>query len=175
MAGKRFGLLAFLAGVAILVAVLKVANWLPTAMQRDVLRRYGSIEDVRSSVNLGDIYVPSYYPQELGWPPSAIFAQGRPFPALVMEFVRAGGREAALVVSQSASSRPLLDGRIRMDRVQESVRYSLKGRDAVLSVGVSSRGEQVSRIVWTEGKYRIDLAAKAPPVELIKVAESMLR
>ncbi len=175
MGGKGLRVIAFLAGVVLLVAAIKAVNWLPAAIQSDVLREYGSMEEVRASVALGDVYVPSYYPQELGWPPAAILAQGRPFPALVLEFARSEGRDTALVVVQTASGWSLPEGRIRMATTQESVRYSLQGRQALLTVGTSPAGDRVSRIVWTEGKYRIDIAAKAPPVELVKVAESMLR
>lgn len=175
MARRSLRLVAFLIGVAGLVAALKVAHWIPAAAQRDLLRRYGTVEEVRAAMSPAEVYVPSYIPQELGWPPSAIVAQRRPFPAVVMEFENAGRRETALVISQAPPGRELPGVKIPLARVDESVRYSLKGRDAVLWVGASPRGEQISRLAWTESAVRIDLVAKTAPVELIKVAESMLR
>lgn len=175
MGAKMLRLAAFLAGTALVVAAIKAVNWLPAALQPDVLRRHESVEEARASSGVEQILVPSYYPQELGWPPSAILAQGRPYPAVVLEFTRAGGRDAALVVTQWAAGRPRPEGRIPIAEVQETVRYSLRGRDAVLTVGRSPAGERVSRIGWAEGKYLFEISGKVSPVDLVKAAESMLR
>lgn len=175
MAARIVKIAAFLAGVAAFAAALSLANRLPAAVQPDLLRRYSRVDEVRSALRLNVLLVPSYFPQELSWPPRAILAQGRPFPAVVMEFARAGGRDAVLVIAQWEAGRTLSEGTVRMARARESVRYSLGGRDALLSVGTGPQGEQISRIGWTEGKFRVEVEAKVPPVELIRVAESMVR
>jgi hypothetical protein len=171
---RLMGLLFFAALVAALVAGLKLFNWLPLAVQKDAMRKYASIEEVRSALGIKDLYVPSYFPQSLTWPPSDIMAQGRPFTAVLMEFNRVGGEDIALIISQAASRSfdPTL--KIKLSQVREKVAYDLKGREAVLEVGVCEGGGPCSRVSWEEGRYTIRVVMKSPPFELLKMAQSML-
>ncbi len=87
--------------IGLVIIALKVVNWLPLAMQKETIRQYASVEEVRAALGMKEIYVPSYFPQQITWPPATILAQGRPFSAIVMEFTRADKRNIALVISQS--------------------------------------------------------------------------
>jgi len=166
---------AFAGAIAVLVAGLKILSWIPVVAQKDVLREYPDVEEARVATAIGKIYVPSYFPQNLAWPPSRIIAQGKPFPALIMEFEKVGGKEVALLISQAASEDFFSAGKIRMLEVTESVPYPLKGRDALLEVGLCQRDEPCAGISWKEGRYRIVVRARTTPFELIKIAESMLK
>lgn len=167
--------LLFAAAVAIFVGGLKLAGWVPLAAQKDLLREYKSVEDVKAELSIRQIYVPSYFPQNLSWPPSAVLAQAKPFPAVIMEFGQTEGTSAGLVISQALSDTFRADGKIRIVELKERVRYPLKGRDSVLEVGTCSRGEPCSRVSWKEGNTHIVVAARSTPLELIQVAESMLK
>lgn len=167
--------LAFAGAVAVLAGGLKILSWIPAVAQKDVLREYADVEEARATTSIGKIFVPSYFPQNLAWPPSRILAQGKPFPALIMEFEKVGGKEVALLISQSASEDFSSAGKVRMLEVTESVPYPLKGRDALLEVGVCERDEPCAGISWGEGTYRIVVRARTTPFELIKIAESMLK
>jgi hypothetical protein len=167
--------LLFAAGVALLLGGLKLAGWLPLMAQKDLLRKYNTVEDVKSELGIREVFVPSYFPQDLSWPPSAVLAQGKPFPALIMEFGRIEGASAGLVISQSLSERFRADGKIRFAQLKEKVRYPLKGRDSTLEVGTGPGGDPCARVSWKEGNYHITVTARSTPFELIKVAESMLR
>ena len=175
MRGKILGLLAFLAGVGILVLGLRFFNWLPLMVQVDSMREYQDVEEVKRALPIQTIYVPSYFPQNLSWPPSRILAQGRPFPAVVMEFGKTTGKEIMLLISQSTSEVFLPEEKIKIIEVIESVSYPVKGRNALLRVGVCQRNEPCSGISWKEGEYKIHVLAKSTPFELIRIAESMLR
>lgn len=169
------GFLPFLLMLAVLVVALKVLNWVPLVVQKESARRYNSVEEVRRTLNVRDILVPTYFPQQISWPPSEILAQGAPFPAVVMTFHRAGTGEAALVIVQS-EGRPLNIGdAIHIAAVKEKVAYTMLGRDAELTVGACKNGEPCSRITWKEGDYSMTVLMKATPFELTKIAESMLR
>ncbi len=167
------GIAAFAAAVAILVAALLLANWAPLALQKETLRRYNSIEEVRAALPGKMIYVPSYFPQQVSWPPSKILAQGKPFQASVMEFKRAGSDEAVLTISQA-------EGPFNTDRdmvlttVSEQVRYIMKGRTAALQVGTCGNGEPCSRMSWNEGGSSITVTMRSGPFELTRISESML-
>ncbi len=165
----------FVLAVAAVVIVLKTLNWLPLVLQKGTLRTYSSVETVKSKLSIRDLYVPSYFPQDIMWPPSEIWAQTEPYVATLMVFNRAGTGGSALVISQAASGRTPLDVRVRILHVTEAVPYSLKGRAAFLEVGVCENNEICSRISWNEGNYAMTVAMKSPPFELIKIAESMVQ
>ncbi len=165
----------FAAAVGILAGGLKLLNWIPLAAQRDLLRKYNDVQEVKTELGIREIIVPSYFPQSLSWPPSAIFAQRRPYPAVVMEFTRIGTRDTVLVISQALTDGFLADDKIRIVTIRERSANPLKGRDSLLETGFCANGEACSRVSWREGSIRIALMAKSSPVELVKVAESMLR
>ena len=168
-------LLSFAIGILILVGATMAVNWIPVLVQDDLLREYDSFDAVSAGLPSLPIYVPSYFPQDLRWPPSRILAQGRPFAAVLMEFERRHSGGTALVISQSAGGEFPPDGKVRIVMVKEKTSYLLKGRDARLEVGVCGDGATCSRIAWTEGAYRMDVTGRSAPLDLIRVAESMIR
>jgi hypothetical protein len=172
---KRFlSFIYFLITVAIIVATLKFMNYLPMLIQPDTMGRYRNIEEVKSALNIRDVYVPSYFPQGLIWPPSGILAQNKPFTAVILEFKNTERKDIALIISQSTSATFRPDEKIRMRRIKEKVGYPLKGRDMILEAGVCAGEEPCSRITWSEGRYTIIVTAKSEPPALMKIAESMI-
>lgn len=178
MRNKAFGALAFAAGLAILVIALKALNWIPLIAQKDLMRRYGDFEEMRTSLGIREIFVPSYFPEEFRWPPSGILAQRKPYPAVIMEFEWGGEgtiREVGMMIYQAARDDFSPGGPLKISRIREQATYPLKGRSAILEVGSGVKGEPCSRISWREKQVRITVLARLAPVELMKVAESMLR
>lgn len=175
MRKRQAGLLLFALAVLLLIAGLRALSWLPAVTRNDLLARYGSLEEVQARGFLREIFIPTYVPQNLKWPPSTILAQGKPYPALVMEFERIDREDVVLVISQSVSSALRLDDKIRIAQVRETAHYALKGRDVILEVGPSATGETCSKLSWSEGNVKITVLSKSPPFEMIKVAESMVR
>jgi len=174
MSKRIRGFFYFLIAISILVAILKFMNYLPMLIQPDTMRRYRSIEEVKSALNIKDIHVPSYFPQGLMWPPSGILAQNKPFTAMILEFNNTERKDIALIISQSASETFSPDEKIKMQRIKEKVVYPLKGRDMILEAGVCASEEPCSRVKWTEGRYTITVTAKSEPPALMKIAESMI-
>jgi hypothetical protein len=168
------GIPVFVIIVMIVLGVLQILNWIPSAVQEGAFRRYDSVEEVRSHLKIHPLLVPVYYPPGVRWPPSLIAAQTRPYTAVVMEFLNSGTGETGLVITQTALSHPPIEEKLRFTVVRETVRYAVKGRKALLEVGACARGEQCSRIAWDEGAYRVSLAMKASPVDLVRIAESMI-
>ena len=169
-----YGFFYLLLTVAAVIIVLLTLNWLPTALQQDTMRRYDSVEEVRAKLNIREIYVPSYFPQSILWPPSEILAQTRPYFAILMVFRDTEKREVALIVSQAASAAFSENTLITFAKITRTIPYDLKGRKALLVVGMGKNDEPCSRISWTESKERIVLTMKSPPFELIRIAESMI-
>ncbi len=173
---KIKALLSFVLAIGIIAGALKVLNWLPMAIQDGYVREYPDIDSMQSRLKIRDVYVPTYFTEGIKWPPSRIWAQTRPYHAIVMEFRNTEKGEVSLIISQvAARARFIPDDKIHIEQVRERTNYSLKGRKALLEVGFGPKDERCSRISWTEGQYRITLVMKAPPFELIKISESMLR
>ena len=173
MRGNVPRLLIFIIAVSALAGLIRLAGMVPAMMQTGIMKRYGSIEEVRKKLNIRDIRVPSYFPQTLAWPPSRILAQTKPFTAVVMEFRSKSKEDVALIICQSASADFAPDGRLDIVQVREKTAYSLKGREALLEVGACRNNEPCSRMSWNEGGYRMTVAMESTPFDLIKVSESM--
>lgn len=173
MKKQALRILWFALVLAAVVATLRVLNWIPGALEPGLMARYASIEDAAATLGLREVYVPSYFPESLVWPPAEVMAQSRPYPAVVMRFARARDGQTGLVISQamSADFEPELQVRIRA--VREIVPIDLGGRQAQLEAGSCEDGSVCSRIRWDEGEVRIVLTMQAPPAELVRIARSM--
>ncbi len=168
-------LVSFGIGILILVGATMAVNRVPVTVQGDLLKEYDSIDAVNAGLPSLPIYAPSYFPEDLRWPPSRVLAQGQPFPAVLMEFEATRSGRPVLVICQSAGGAFPPGDKLRLAKVKERTAYRLKGRDASLEVGTCGDGARCSRIAWTEGAYRIDVTGRSAPLDLIRVAESMIR
>ena len=169
-----FSFFLFLVMSATVVGLLKVVNWLPMTFQNDTLRRYNSIEEVKTSLNIRSLHVPAYFPQTIAWPPAHIVAQAKPSLTVLMKFNRRDSAQEALVIMQAESDSFPRHAPGEFSAVTERVLYQLHGRPAVLEVGTCENEEPCSRMSWQEGKYRLIVFMRSAPFELIKIAESML-
>lgn len=159
---------------AILMGLLQLINWIPSAIQEGALQEYASIEDVRAQAKIGAVYAPAYYPKSVQWPPVLIAAQTRPYPAVVTHFRGSESGEIILIITQTARDHPPLSNGIRLASVRETVSYTFKGRIAVLEVGPCRRDDTCSTMTWDEEAFRITLAMRSSPSELVQMAESMI-
>ena len=171
---KALHVLSFVVTMAVAVGLLKVLNWVPGALEPGLMARYPSIESAVATLGIRKVYVPAYFPETLSWPPAEVLAQNKPYPAVVMEFSGTRGGQTVLVVSQAASTLFVPDAAIRFRTINEKVPLDLRGRRASLEAGVCEDRSACSRVQWDEGEVRIVLTMKAPSVELIRIAESML-
>lgn len=175
MKKKMFGVISFLITVVVLIGILKFVNWLPMIMDQSTVRKYPSIDAVSSSLGISDIYVPSYFPEQLGWPPAEILAQRKPFEAVVMEFKRSGGDETALVIIQAEKPEFARNAKLQLQDINENIPYDLGHITALLEAGACTDRSPCSRISWEVDGRHISLTMKSKPIELIKIAESMSR
>jgi hypothetical protein len=165
--------LSFGVAVAGLVLALKILNWAPLALQQNMLQEYSNIEQVKSTLQIQNIYVPSYFPENITWPPAKILAQEKPFPALLMEFTRTGTGQVVLVLSQSKGGAIRSDHSLEPAKVRESAPFTLHDTQAILTVGECADQGTCSVITWTEGGYTFSASMKSTPFLLTKIAASM--
>ena len=174
MTKQALRVLSFALVLAAVVVSLKALNWVPGALEPGLMARYPSIGDAVSTLGLRKVYVPAYFPETLNWPPAVVLAQSKPYQAVVMEFSRARDGQTGLVISQAASTLFEPDAAIRFRTISEKVSLDLRGRKAALEAGECEDRSACSRVQWDEGTVRIVLTMRAPSVELIRIAESML-
>jgi hypothetical protein len=91
-----------------------------------------------------------------------------------MEFLQSTAGETGLTITQTAMSHPPLVEKIRMRVVRARISFPLKDRPAVLESGLCRENEQCSRLTWDDGSYRLTLVMMDAPVELVRIAESMI-
>lgn len=174
LANTLRGLLWIIVIAGVVAVVLAVANWLPSLAHRDFARKYGSIEEAKRSLGLERVAVPAYFPAGISWPPSLVLAQKSPFEAVVMEFRKPETEETALIVIQcSAHASCAQFERIRMSEVKEETEYRLKGRVALLQVGMCNN-VSCSRISWQDLDHHFTVVLMSSPFEIIRIAESMI-
>jgi hypothetical protein len=168
-------ILLFSSVIVALMAFLWFFNWLPFYIEEGIVRRYSSIEEVKAKLKLKEVFVPSFFPQQYAWPPYEIIAQTKPFTSVIMKFRNINGKPNALVICQFTATASVPDCFPRMIQIRESTSYKMKGRPAILEVGVCGHNEVCSRTTWREGRYRIAVAIDAPPLDLVKISESMIQ
>ena len=160
--------------VLVLLGALQFAGWLPSIIDSGSLRKYGSVEELRSRLQMRPLLVPVYYPRTVNWPPSLVAGQMRPYPASAMVFA---GRQAAgtvMTVTQTDGGRPPLIDQMKFITTRETVSTEFKQRRATLEAGSCRESTLCSRVSWQEGPYHIVVTAALPPAELMSVAESMI-
>ncbi|HXW69099.1 MAG TPA: hypothetical protein VEJ88_05790 [Dissulfurispiraceae bacterium] len=168
-------ILLFSIVIVTLTALLVFFNWLPLRMDEGIARRYSSIEEVKTKLKLKEVFVPSFFPQQYVWPPYEIIAQTKPFTSVIMKFRRIDGKPDGLVICQFSAAASVPDCLPHMLQITERTAFKMKGRMAVLEVGACAHNDVCSRISWLEGSYRITVAVDAPPFDLVKISESMIR
>ncbi|MBI5102156.1 MAG: hypothetical protein HZB33_10025 [Nitrospirae bacterium] len=164
-------------GIILLVlAILSLLNWLPSIIQKHKLKKYDTVEAAKKELNAVRIYLPTYLPEHIGlaWPPAEIYAQDRPFNAVIMHFDFKDGKGTGLVIHEvdARASFPL-EPRMKIRRLREERSISVKDRSAHLALA-ECEGSPCSRLSWNESGTVLTLIGKCPAQELIKIAASML-
>jgi hypothetical protein len=160
---------------ALVAAVLGGLNRIAASLQNVVAVRISDIAEAGRSVGFSRIDIPAYFPEGITWPPSSIIGQKKPFPAVALEFRSAQKGDITLIIVQQAGGsdlRPLQ--RIALSSIREETPYLVKQRQAVLRVGTCSTGVQCSQMHWTRGDMHHAVLFLGPPIELIRIAESMI-
>ena len=165
---------SFLVTVAVVLLLLKLLNWLPSVLENEGLKKYGSVDDVRAALKIPKVYIPAYFPEYIQWPPAEIFAQRRPFPMVMMHFTHRDSKSFALSLYQ-VDSRAAFELPYKSDvlYVRKESQVDVKNKVGTLVIAVCSGQERCNRLSWEEGVYRITLIADDSPEQLIKMAQSV--
>ncbi|MDA8431783.1 MAG: hypothetical protein M0Z60_02330 [Nitrospiraceae bacterium] len=163
-----FGIIVF-----VTLVVLSLLSWLPSAVQREGIRRYRSIEDVKAVLKIKKIFLPAYFPQYLIWPPSEIYAARKPHTIVLMHFTNFKKTDTVLSIRQTELSyKSPLKSRIEPVTIKKREEVVIKGRKGLLAVALCHGGEPCNSVSWQEDGYNVEIVAKDSVEELLKIAES---
>ncbi len=166
---------SFAVTILVTLLILKLINWIPLSFQKEDIRKYKTIEEVKAKLKISKVYVPSYFPEHINWPPAEIFAQKRPFIMVKMHFTHIDRMSFALSIYQVdsiADFKPKNKTDILYIKKESTV--TIKGRKGKLVMAVC-RGKQVcNKLSWEEGEFILTLISDDNPELLMKMAESML-
>jgi hypothetical protein len=161
--------------IVVTVIILKIFNWIPVSLQKDGIRRYTNLEDVKNSFSIGRLYLPSYFPQYLKWPPEELYGQKKPYVMVLTQFVDRETGSVALSIRQTESGHPeTLKSRIEPYKVNKQAMSSIKGRQAQVFLGRCRGGERCNSVRWQGEGFNFEVVASDSEKELLKIAESML-
>jgi hypothetical protein len=161
--------------IAVTAALLNLLNWVPTALQKEGVKKYRTIEDVKAALKLNKLFLPSYFPQYLVWPPSEIYGRRKPSKMVLMHFINYDRRDVVLSIMQAESADPRpLRSRIEPDKIKRQEKTIIKGRRGELSLALCPGGEPCNSVTWDAEGYTFTIIAKDSVQELLKIAESMI-
>jgi len=169
------GLVLMTVSSALVAAALGGINWLSASIQGITAQPFATIEEARRHIGFAHISMPAYFPEGIAWPPSLLIGQKKPFPAFAMEFRNVRGSDIILIVAQysgAADARALQ--RVQLTAAQEETAYTIKKQPVLLQVGRCSTGESCSQMHWTSAGMQHTVLFVGPPLELIRLAESMI-
>lgn len=160
----RFG-----SSVILFIIALWLINLLSGELEKDTLRSYKTIDEVRTI--LDDIIIPTYFPESLLWPPSRLLASKRPYRTVIMEF-RDKNKNLHLVITESEKD-DIKASDLYLTEVHETLQHRIKNRNVLIITGKCNK-ERCSKIFWKEGRYFINITIRSDPFELLRLAESMM-
>lgn len=165
----------FFVAIAFVAGALKLLGWVPRSIEPENIRPYSTLEDVGTDLGIRKIFLPSYFPQYLSWPPSEILAQKRPYPLVLMYFkdISTGAVVLAIRQTEGEDADPV-KMRIEPYRVTDRQNVTLKGRKALLLVADCEDGRTCNAVTWKEDGNVITVVARDTVKELLRIAGSML-
>ena len=155
-------------------AVLRAVDALPAylGVAGRGVEGFDSVEAVERRLR-ERLWLPSYFPDSLRWPPAEIRVHAGPLPSVALTFA-GSERDARLVVFQSfgafGTPPPQL---LPAGRVLQTVTVPLHGAPAALSRVLDRDGRVWHELGWSTGDRRVVLRSRGPVDELLRMGESV--
>ncbi len=155
-------------------AVLRAVDGLPAYLggARRGEERFDSVEAVER--RLGErLWLPSYFPDSLRWPPAGIRVHAGPPPSVVLTFTDRGGEPLLLLVQSLRGFGTPPPELFPGGGVLQTVTVPLHGAPAALSRVVDGDGRVWHELGWSTGDRRVVLRFRGPVAELLRIGESV--
>lgn len=152
---------------------LRTCNFLPLALDQRGMRRYSSLEDVERVLQVRQIILPSYFPDDIAWPPREIIAGRVPDAIIILHFEHQRTGDLIMALAQIQGEQPLPP--LRLAPVvslgsQPIVHDEWKG---VLELGLCEDRKPCNTLDLRQGTHRIRITARLAQGALSKMAKSL--
>jgi len=174
MKAKRFVIrtFTFLVMAGILAIALHALNWVPELFRPGLAKAYPDVETAGRVLGIKNVPVPSYFPENISWPPSTVVAQNYPYPAILLQFNSEETSEQIMVITRTTGGkRPLL--KTSVEDIVEQSRADLNGQEATLVTGTCEEDRPCSLITWQAEGQQTSVLLYERPFELIRIAQSI--
>lgn len=166
--------------VTILMCVVSISLYVlkkvPAYIQEREQKSYRTVEEAEYSLGLS-IFLPSYFPDYLIWPPKEIRVVRKPSLIITLVFISGGDGRPSLVIHEIISNTDESKGvgvdSMEPNRDSEEIQVSVGGAKGTLELGVVEKGSRWTRLSWRQGDRKIVLRSNGPVEDLLKIARSV--
>jgi len=157
-----------------IVISLYLLKKLPSFIQESEEKLYSNIEQAEYALGLR-IFLPSYFPEYLIWPPSEIKVERKPSILISLVFLSRSPSSPSLVIHQiiSNKSKKMELDFMKTKRPSQESQVSVGGAKGTLIVGMGVDGKRWAHLGWKAGDRTIVLTANCSVEDLLKIARSV--
>lgn len=155
---------------------LYVLKKVPAYIQERKEKSYSSVEEAEYSLGLR-IFLPSYFPDYLTWPPKEIKVVRKPSLIITLVFISQGDGTPSLVIheiiSNTDESKPVGLDIIEPKGHSGEIEVSVGGAKGTLKLGVVEHGSRWTQLHWKQGDRKMVLRSNRSVEDLLKIARSI--
>jgi hypothetical protein len=184
MAAKATYLLREMSKIVLSIAILMcmvsislyVLNKVPSYFRERKEKSYRSVEEAEYSLRLR-IFLPSYFPDYLIWPPKEIKVVRKPSVIITLVFISQGDGNPSLVIHEIISNTDESNG-VRLDFMEPKthsgdIQISVGGAKGTLRLGVVEHGSRWTQLSWKQGDRTMVLRSNRSVEDLLKISRSI--
>jgi hypothetical protein len=166
--------------IIILMCMVSISLYLlkkvPAYMQEREQKSYSSVDEAEHSLGLR-IFLPSYFPDYLIWPPKEIKVARKPSLMITLVFISQGDRRPSLVIHEIISGTDESEEAgvdfMEPGRDSEKIQVSVGGAKGTLELGVVEKGSRWTKLSWKQGDRKMVLRSNRSVEDLLKIARSI--
>lgn len=157
-----------------IVISLYLLKKLPSFIQESEEKFYSNIEEAEYALGLR-IFLPSYFPEYLIWPPSEIKVVRKPSILISLVFLSRSSSSPSLVIHQIVSnkSKKMELDFLKPRRPLQETQVSVGVAKGTLIVVVGEDGKHWAYLSWKAGDRTMVLIANCSVEDLLKIARSV--
>src|SRR3989304_7406911 len=149
----------------------------PSYIQESEEKFYSTVEESEYALGLR-IFLPSYFPEYLIWPPSEIKVVRKPYLTISLVFISRSYSSPSLVIHQIVSDTSKSKKEVGLDFMEpkrpfQETQVSVGGAKGILIVGMGEDGKRWAQLSWRTADRKIVVIANCSVEDLLKIARSI--
>jgi len=158
-----------------IVISLYLLKKVPSYIQETEEKFYSTVEESEYALGLR-IFLPSYFPEYLIWPPSEIKVVRKPYLTISLVFLSRSHSSPSLVIHQIISDNK--NKEVDLDFMEpkrpfQRTQVLVGGAKGTLIVGVGEDGKRWAQLSWRTVDRKIVVIANCSVEDLLKIARSI--